>query len=90
MLTSQGLALTMLHAERAEPQSTGDTYDLFTKETECVAASELLFQSPQFIYSDTPQQCCHLALRSTTQNTAVVECIIDRNVLHASKNGHKF
>jgi hypothetical protein len=40
----------MPYAARAEPRSTGDTYDLFTKETECVAAPELLFQSPQFIY----------------------------------------
>jgi len=37
-----------------------------------------------------PQQCCHLALRSATQDTAVVDCIIYRVVIHASENGNKF
>jgi hypothetical protein len=53
ILICQGLALSTLHAARAGPRSTGDPYDLFTKETECVAAPELLYHSPQFIYSDT-------------------------------------
>ena len=54
----------MPYAARAEPRSTGDTYDLFTKETECVAAPELLFQSPQFIYSDT---CSSVAISRYAQ-----------------------
>jgi hypothetical protein len=64
-------------------------YDLFTKETECVTAPELLFQSPQFIYSGTRSSVA-ISRYAQPLKTAVVDCVVDRVALHASENGNKF